>query len=75
MQGACATSLLSPAPDMPLMVCGGAECWNVGFKGQTQREDQGWLHGDSLKGLKCGTGCSQGVYVYSQPTREVKGYC
>ena len=38
VQEACVTSLVSPALDMHLMVCGGAECRNVSFKGQSCTE-------------------------------------
>ena len=65
-------TLHSPAWDTHPLVQARVGWWSAGFGGQTQGEDQDWLHRDSLKRLECGNwGCTR---KKPGPTREARRY-
>ena len=65
-QMVCTTLLCSQHQMCIHLVRAGAGCWNSGFRGQTQGEDWGWLHGDSLKGLEHSMVATRGVHGRNQ---------
>ena len=70
-----ATALCDLAWDMCLSVLMGIGCWNVGFRGQTWREDCCWLQWDSLRGWEWGNLQWGMLMEETQTTVTMKIHC
>lgn len=65
------TAQCIPASDACLLGQVGTCCWGSGFRGQTQINDQGWQHGNSLRGLGCGVPQLREVEDYAHQRSKV----